>query len=60
MNKKTKWVGIGLGVLAVVAVIVAGVSLLWKQPAEEVSLTDAETFAPERMLIFRTQAFSAM
>ena len=47
MNKKTKWVGIDLGVLVVVAVIVTGVSLLWKQPAEEVSLTDAEKFAQE-------------
>ena len=47
MSKKTKWVGIGLGVLAVVAVIVVGVSLLWKQPAEEVSSTDAEKFAQE-------------
>ena len=47
MSKKTKWVGIGLGVLAVVAVIVVGVSLLWRQPAEEVSSTDAEKFAQE-------------
>lgn len=47
MSKKAKWAGIGLGVLAVVAVIVVGVSLLWKQPADEVSLTDAEKFAQE-------------